>query len=450
MKDFETISASVEERYKAGHYNHADNESSDRNRSKRKRKQTNRFVDETSKEYREKPPLQRRKKSLKVREETDNDEERLAKFPKRLKRRKTTFTLEDSSSDECDDGDVLSNKYHHQKLMERRIENIKTRDWIDNEDDSSNSGFNLVRAMNFVDNKEDDEGSEIEERRYQLQQHYNNTQMEKRHQIALRLEADRTNALTDTLFDADLSDGEDERVNRDSSLSIGNIQVNGSNNNISINLAQPIDLQSQRGNDYMMYQSQCQYFVPSVYHRDHLAIDESTQQIHPSYHITPRFLTTSETSRQSTRIFPMCDSIVSTIKSKVKGYYHLLSDKEKIWVSKLVDIAMLTDNRMPITISQRTWVYNERARHKGNEWKVSASKASVLLRDPKSATLTEPSLLTKIFPPFISGDGAIYLLVPASPLECPKSKILMSPRISLGRSLSCECGNEVKTSDTSI
>ena len=385
MKNYEFISKSIEERFRSGQYDHADcdNQSSCKsNRPKRNRKQTNRFIDETSKEYRERDQQRRRRGTSASIENNEyeesnesEDDEKLA--PRSSKRKKNAFILEDSSSDDDDD---LSKEYErHQNLMKKRKDNIDTGKWVqDDINGSTNQSvgergaeFNLVQAMKMVEEEEDNEGIDIEETRYQLQRQYNNNQLAKNQQLASRLEDDRITTSEEPLYDADLSDEEEERVNRNQGLSIGNIQVNGSNNNISINLAQPMDMPTQKRNDSMMYHSHFRYISPPIYQSQYTnqVIDESVQQIHPSYHTTPRFLAMSANSQQPTRTFPIHTSTVSTIKSKVSAYFHLLSPKDKLWVGKLVDIAMLTDNRRPVTISQRTWVYNERSRHSENEWK---------------------------------------------------------------------------------
>eukprot|EP00986_Skeletonema_menzelii_P013975 scaffold8686_cov122-Skeletonema_menzelii.AAC.5 len=323
MSMYNSIANTIEKKYLNGQYDHADQSS----RPKRKRRKTCTLVDEQSKVYRERHQ-QRQRTGTSAMAYNDNeyeesnesdDDEKLAQYPRSSKRKKNSFTLEDSSSD--DDDELSKKSDRRQKLMERRIDNIHTAKWIqDDIDGSSNQSvgeggidFNLVRAMRKVEEEDDNEDSDVEETRYQLQRRYENNQMKKSQRLASRLEADRTSTMGEPLFDAGLSDEDDERSKKDPAISIG---VRLSNNNISINISQPVGnmMQCQPGCNYMMYRTQFQSFDPPYYQGNQYptrAIDMSTQRNHSSYHITPRFL-----SRQATT--------VSKIESEVSKYFHLL------------------------------------------------------------------------------------------------------------------------------
>ena len=376
------LAASIKAKVDQGLYDHADQPST----AKRKRIRTCTLVEEQSREYREKLHYQRQKRSNistpanNVEEENNDnnsDDETLAQFPARLNRKNNTFTLVDSSSeDESEDEDKSSKEYNRQNLvMKRRKENMDACKWIQDDIDGSTNQlargegteFNLVEAMRMVEQQEDNEGSDVEEIRGQIQRRYDKTQRKRNQQIASRLEADKISTISDPLFDAELSDGEDDRL-KQPAISLA---VKGSNNNISINISQHDGktMQSHTGYNNMMYRPEIQSVHPPYsYHGGQypIRIDESTQRIHHHssypYNITPRFLAAGQSSRRPA-------NTVSRIEAEVSRFRHLLTENHLCWVGKLIYIARLIDCGMPLTHSQRTWVYNTRARYKEHEWK---------------------------------------------------------------------------------
>ncbi len=180
--------------------------------------------------------------------------------------------------------------------------------------------FNLVNEMRRQDELDDD-CKGIKETRLQLQRNFDANQERKNAQLSEELAKDRYNTINDPMFKADLSDGE-----KGSDLSIDNVHVQRSNNNVCINIvrSEP-NLQQQMGGYYLY-----QVMNPMSYCNRPYA-DYGSQVPFP------RFLQTHPTQAITANFCK--DTMESIIRSKASVYSHHLSESDKKWISTLIAVA---------------------------------------------------------------------------------------------------------------
>jgi len=269
--------------------------------------------------------------------------------------------------------------------MQRRTQNLEAAKMIDKDVDrytninthdeyrSVEEGgldFNLVQELKRQDELDDD-STGVKETRLELQHTFDTNRKAKNRQLSEALAADKCSTLNDPLFDADLSEEEKEEAAEskcNSTLSLRDIRLHGSNNNVSINIVQP-----GRERDFPPYQQLGGYNVANPQNPwgyspmwGNGSLGQEASNSYFGYQHQPRFLMARPSCfHQQQQQRPT--TIESMIRSKTSEYYHNLSDVDKIWVEKLIAVAMSAEKNS-LTYDQRDWVYNQRTRHRHN-WK---------------------------------------------------------------------------------
>lgn len=353
------LSKRIEENAANGRY--------DRNQRRRRiRKSPNFFINEESKEKRESSNNVRRKRhqrkidkrvtEMDTRSDDDDEDDEYI-MSTRLNKKRRILTLDDSSDDDCYSGDeerrrrlTIRTKKQNLSLTPvifDDVDQIARNNGYDRYKSVEEGGleFNLVNEMRRQDELDDD-CNDIKETRLQIQNNFDTIQERKNAQLSEKLATDRYNTMNDPLFDADLSEGEKE-----SDVSVGNVHVQGSNNNVCINIVRSEPNLQQHMGGYYPYQM----MNPMSY----------CYRPYSDYGSFPRFL-----QAHPTQAIPANNrnTVESIIRSKASAYIHHLSDSDNKWISTLITVAKSAENRS-LTMSQKDWVYNQRARNEYHSWK---------------------------------------------------------------------------------
>ena len=268
MSRINNIASEIEERVNQGCYLHADDESNETLKGKRKRLQTNHYINESARETKVKSSSNRQKKTKQITKTTPT------------KKRKNIL-----ESDEEDEDDSTVRKAHINRLKRNRIENMMMKNVFDDDlslEPSPRSGNDLTpvekggtvfNVKTQLDYDSESDGEEKNNIRMRLERSRKVSQ-----QAKLQHHFDELKALReDDCFDDEASEGGEV-----------NTSVNGNNNVINITNNHIVTNPPQNNLPYQYYNQppmmlQDQYMNPRFQQTSYPFPEQTPMYHHPSF-----------------------------------------------------------------------------------------------------------------------------------------------------------------------
>lgn len=376
---YNNLSNMIRENVESGKYEHADDDNGgETKRKKRISRPTNFFINESKEENTRRRNKKQRKRRRQTKRTTKTDEvdeeDDVQLFTRRKACNRNQVLYDSSSSDESGDESLLNKK----RVMKLRCENFLARQMIDddvneemergNKSDSyvsvedGGDVFNLEREMIRMEEKSDEDDN-MKVTRSQLERNYLANVTKRDAEIRYNLRRDMQLVKHDPLFDQELSDDDDNGDDDGKKeRNLGDIRINGSNNNVSINIVQSGSGNGNNGNNggYPVYP----YMNPMTYFR-HPQPPQQQPSYWDQYEYRPRFLATVPQiqEREVNRGWVGNASISNRILERVQPFIQYSTTDDRDWIERVIMIAKDLDNGKS-TISHRDWIYNQRRKFK--------------------------------------------------------------------------------------
>ncbi len=388
---YSNLSNMIRENVESGKYEHADDDNGGETKQKKRISCPTKFFINESKEEntrrRNKKQRKRRRQTKRTTktDEVDEDDEDDVHLSTGREAHSRNQVLYDTSSDESGNESLLNKK----RVMKSRRDNLQTRQMIDDDIDeemerrnksdnyvSLEDGgdvFNLEKEMIRMEEKSDEDDNIKATRKY-LEKNYELNINKRDAEIRDNLKRDMQLVKRDPLFDQELSDDDDDEK-KERGAGHGDIHINGSNNNVSINIVRSAPGYNGNNRGYPWYQPQVPMVYPSMPYY-HPQPPQPPQQQQPSYwdqfENRPRFLGAlphhhhhqiqdREVNNPSHWVGNA--SISNRILERVQPFIQYSTTDDRDWIERVIMIAKDLDNGKS-TISHRDWIYNQRRKFK--------------------------------------------------------------------------------------